>query len=402
MNPELVDSLVIDGQSKIIFLIMDGLGGLPKGDRRETELEAARTPNLDALARDSVCGLLDPIAPGITPGSGPAHFALFGYDPLKYNVGRGFLSAAGVDFPMDRRDLYARVNFATVSKDGLILDRRAGRIDTETNRRLCQKLSETVRLNDGVEVFFAPEKEHRALLVLRGDELHEEIAETDPQQQGVPPLSPRPLIAGAKRTAALLEELLIQAGRLLAPEERANMILLRGFARYRPFPGLTERFRLNPLAIAAYPMYRGIAQLLGMEVLRDVDTLAEQFAALKNYYDRHDFFFLHVKATDSSGEDGNYDKKVAAIEQVDGYIPAVMALKPDVLVVTGDHSTPAALAAHSWHPVPALLYAATCRPDEVDRFGEKYCLRGGLGRLPMMNLMALALAHAGRLTKYGA
>ncbi len=402
MNSELIDSLVIDGQTRIIFLIMDGLGGLPKGERRLTELEAARTPNLDSLARESVCGLLDPIAPGITPGSGPAHFALFGYDPLKYNVGRGFLSAAGVDFPMDRRDLYARVNFATVSKDGLILDRRAGRIDTETNRRLCQRLSETVRLSADVQVFFAPEKEHRALLVLRGDDLHEEIADTDPQQLGVLPLSPRPLADRAKRTALLLEELLIQAGGVLAAESRANMILLRGFARYRPFPSLAERFRLKPLAIAAYPMYRGIAQLLGMDVLRDVDTLAAQFAALKNYYDRYSFFFFHVKGTDSSGEDGNYDRKVAAIEEVDSYIPTVCALKPDVLVVTGDHSTPAALAAHSWHPVPALLSAATCRPDEVDRFGERDCLRGGLGRMPTMNLMALALAHAGRLTKYGA
>ncbi|MDZ4166054.1 MAG: 2,3-bisphosphoglycerate-independent phosphoglycerate mutase [Smithellaceae bacterium] len=402
MNPELIDSLVIDGKTKIVFLIMDGLGGLPMEGRRETELEAARTPNLDTLAREGVTGLLDPITPGITPGSGPAHFALFGYDPLKYNIGRGFLSAAGVGFPMDPRDLYARVNFATLDPDGLILDRRAGRLATETNRLLCRRLSESIRLSSGVEVFFAPEKEHRALLVLRGDDLREDIAETDPQRLGVAPLPPRALRAEAKRTELILEELLSRVRMVLAPEEKANMILLRGYARHRSFPSLAERFRLNALAVAAYPMYRGIAGLLGMEVCREVSGLAEQFAVLKENFDRHDFFFVHVKATDSSGEDGNYERKVAAIEEIDQYLPAVTALRPDVLVVTGDHSTPAAMAAHSWHPVPVLLKAANCRVDEVERFGERFCLQGGLGRMPMMNLMTLALAHAGRLTKYGA
>ncbi len=402
MNSELIDSLVVDAKTKIVFLIMDGLGGLPMGNRRETELEAARTPNLDALARESICGLLDPIAPGITPGSGPAHFALFGYDPIKYNIGRGFLSAAGIDFPMDPRDLYARVNFATIDTVGLVLDRRAGRLDTETNRRLCRILAGSIRLAPGVEVIFAPEKEHRALLVLRGDDLHEEIAETDPQRLGVKPLTPRALKPAAQRTAALLEELLSQAREILAPEERANMILLRGYARHQSFPSLTERFRLKALAIASYPMYRGIARLLGMDVCSDVSTLADEFASLKENFDRYDFFYLHVKATDSGGEDGNYDKKIAAIEEVDGYIPAVAALKPDVLVVTGDHSTPAALAAHSWHPVPVLLRATNCRTDGVERFGERFCLQGGMGRMPMMNLMIMALAHAGRLTKYGA
>lgn len=402
MNSELIDSLVIDGKGKIVFLIMDGLGGLPMGERRETELEAARTPNLDALARKGVAGLLDPIAPGITPGSGPAHFALFGYDPLKYNIGRGFLSAAGVDFPMDPRDLYARVNFATLDQDGLILDRRAGRLATETNRRLCQRLSEAIRLSSDVQVFFAPEKEHRALLVLRGNDLHEEIAETDPQRPGVPPLPPRALQPAAKRTELILEELLLQVREILAPEEKANMILLRGYARHRSFPSLAERFRLNALAIAAYPMYRGIAGLLGMKVCREVSSLAEEFAVLKENFDRHDFFFLHVKATDSSGEDGSYERKVAAIEEVDRHLPEVTALGPDVLVVTGDHSTPAAMAGHSWHPVPALLQAANCRADGVEQFGERFCLQGGLGRMPMMNLMTLALAHAGRLAKYGA
>jgi len=404
MNPELIDTLIVKNETKIVFLIMDGLGGLPTEKSEQTELEAARTPHLDALVRKSVCGLLNPIGYGITPGSGPAHFALFGYDPIRNNVGRGLLSAAGIDFPMTERDLFMRVNFATIDLDhqGRIADRRAGRIDNETNRRLCRKLHERVRLTSGMEVFFETEKEHRALFVLRGDNLREEIEETDPQQTGVPPFPPRPLIPEAENTAVAIEELVEKAKEVLADEEKANMVLLRGYARYRRFPGIGERFGLNPLAIANYPMYRGIARLLGMTVNTSTNTIEDEFDALCQNYNKFDFFFVHIKDTDSRGEDGNFAEKVRMIEKVDSLIPRITDLHPDVLVVTGDHSTPAALASHSWHPLPVLLSSDTCRPDRVEQFGERDCIHGGLGRMPMVYLMGLALAHARRLTKFGA
>ena len=402
MHPELIDTLAIKNKSKIIFLIMDGLGGLPKPGGHKTELETARTPHLDALAKKSVCGLLDPVGYGITPGSGPAHFSLFGYDPVKNNIGRGILEGAGIDFPMTDRDLLVRINFATVDKNGLVVDRRAGRIDNETNRRVCRKLQDHVRLDKGVEVMFESVREHRALLVLRGDGLREEIAETDPQKTNMLPISPRALIPAAEPTAALFSEIVDQARKVLFDEARANMILLRGYARYRRYPSIEERFGLNALAIASYPMYRGIARLLGMDIAMPTDSIRAEVDSLRDNYTKYDFFFMHVKPTDSRGEDGNFEAKVKVIEEVDTLIPLVTGLKPDVLVVTGDHSTPAVLASHSWHPVPVLLAAETCRPDRVERFGERDCSQGGLGRIPMVYLMGLALAHAKRLEKFGA
>ncbi|MCU0581059.1 MAG: 2,3-bisphosphoglycerate-independent phosphoglycerate mutase [Syntrophales bacterium] len=402
MGPELIDRLIIKNESKIVYLIMDGLGGLPLEDGGRTELETARTPNLDALARQSVCGLLDPIGYGITPGSGPAHFSLFGYDPVKTNVGRGLLSAAGVDFPITDRDLFMRVNFATIDGEGRVIDRRAGRIDTEENRRICAKLKSRVQLPDGIEAFFETEKEHRGLFVLRGDDLREEIGETDPQKTREFPHQPTPLIPEAEKTAGLIRSLMEQCKTILGDEKKANMVLFRGYSRFHRFPSMGERFGLKPLAIASYPMYRGIARLLGMTVAPLTTTIDDEIQTLEQYYREYDFFFIHVKPTDSRGEDGDFEAKVKVIEEVDTFIPRITALNPDVLVVTGDHSTPAALAGHSWHPVPAILYAKTCRPDGVCRFGERDCTGGGLGRIPMVYLMGLALAHARRLEKFGA
>jgi len=321
MNPQLMEKLVIKNEARIVFLIMDGLGGLPMEGKPGTELETAKTPHLDALVKGGVCGLLDPIGPGITPGSGPAHFALFGYDPVATNVGRGLLSAAGLNFPMTERDLCMRVNFATLDSEGRVIDRRAGRIDTETNERLCRKLTEGIRPAPGTEVFFATEKEHRALVVLRGDNLREEIAETDPQQTGLPPLLPKALLPEASGTATLLTDLLDQAKTLLADEPKANMLLLRGYSRYHRFQSLSERFGLNPLAIASYPMYRGISRLLGMTVLTSTSTPEEEIAELEANWSDYDFFFVHIKPTDSRGEDGNFDAKVKVIEAVDALLP---------------------------------------------------------------------------------
>lgn len=402
MNPEFIDSLVMKNDTKIVFLIMDGLGGLPIAGGNQTELESAKTPNLDALAKNSICGLLDPVGYGVTPGSGPAHFALFGYDPIKNNIGRGILEAAGIDFPMTDRDLLIRINFATIDSAGIIIDRRAGRIDNATNQRICRKLQENIRKISNTEIIFEAVKEHRALLALRGDGLREEIMETDPQKTGLPPAHPKALSPEAEQTSALLQELIQKTKQVLSDEAKANMMLLRGYSRYKRYPSLAERFGLNALAIASYPMYRGIARLLGMEVCPQPSSLKEEFIALRDQYDQYDFFFLHVKPTDSRGEDGNFDAKVAVIEEVDTLLPLITELEPDVIVVTGDHSTPAGLASHSWHPLPVLLSSPTCRPDRVNRFGERDCIGGGLGRMPMVHLMGLALAHARRLEKFGA
>jgi len=395
------DSVVVKNESKIVFLIIDGLGGLAMEGKGGTELQVARTPNLDDLAARSICGLLDPVAPGITPGSGPAHLALFGYDPVKWNIGRGVLEAFGIDFPLEENDVASRGNFATLDAEGRIVDRRAGRISTETNRGLCQKIREAVDLSL-VEYFIEPVKDYRVALVLRGEGLHDDLTDTDPQALGAKPLACKATDPQAEETAKLVNRFLSQAQEVLAQEERANAILLRGFAKYRRYPSMVERFGLRCLAIANYPMYRGLARLVGMELHPVCKDIRGEFAALGERYREFDFFFLHVKEPDSRGEDGDFDAKVQLLEEIDGLVPWILALRPDVLVVTGDHSTPAKLRSHSWHPLPVLLHSTYARVDEVERFDEISCARGGLGRQPMVNLMTLALAHALRLTKYGA
>jgi 2,3-bisphosphoglycerate-independent phosphoglycerate mutase len=402
MDPKILKELVIPGAAKIVFLILDGLGGIQMEEKGGTELQIARTPNLDRLAETSSCGLLDPVGPGITPGSGPAHFALFGYDPFEYNIGRGILEATGIDFPLTERDVVARMNFATIDQAGRVVDRRAGRIATEINQRICRKLSQELQVGEGVKVMVEPVKEHRAILVLRGEGLRGEIEDTDPEREGVPPLDPKAAVPEAERTASLVGKIVAQTGKILSAEPKANMVLLRGFAKHTQYPSMKERYGLHSLAIATYPMYRGISRLVGMTVLSEVHNLKEEFQALTDHFPDYDFFYLHVKQTDSRGEDGNFDAKVAVIEEVDQYLPQVLALKPDVLVVTGDHSTPAKMAGHSWHPLPLILHSKYCLIDAVKKFDEVSCLGGALGRMRSVDLMPLALANARRLSKFGA
>lgn len=386
--------------SKIVLLVIDGLGGLPKPETGKTELETAYTPNLDRLASEGICGLTDPVSPGITPGSAPGHLALFGYDPLKFEVGRGILEALGIDFDLKKGDVAARGNFCTIDDKGLVTDRRAGRISTEENARLCKKLSK-IKL-DGAKLFVVPVKEHRFLLVLRGDGLSGDVSDSDPQQVGVAPLSVVGHSTKGQKTARLANEFSAKARALLANCHPANMVLLRGFSQHPNLPAMSEIFKLNPAAIAAYPMYRGLAKLVGMKVLDTGPTLAEEFDTLVRHYAEHDFFFIHVKKTDSTGEDGNFDAKVRALEEVDRLLPKITNLNPDVLIVTGDHSTPALLKGHSWHPVPIVLYSRWCRPDKAQKFGETACASGSLGRIPAVEVMPLAMAYALKLTKFGA
>ncbi|MDY7031210.1 MAG: 2,3-bisphosphoglycerate-independent phosphoglycerate mutase [Thermodesulfobacteriota bacterium] len=398
----LLEKLIVKNNSKIVYLIMDGIGGLPMEGKGGTELEVARTPNLDRLAKDSVCGLLDPISPGITPGSGPAHFAIFGYDPLESNIGRGILEASGIDFPLTPKDVVARINYATIDNEGKIIDRRAGRISSSENQRICAKLRDNINLGSDVEVFVEPVKEHRAVLAFRGDRLEGDIEDTDPQNVGLFPLEPRACNPESEATAQLFSHFLSQAKSILADEKKANMVLLRGIAKHRAYPSMETRFGLRSLAIASYPMYKGIARLLGMTILPSLESIKDEFQGLKEHYTDYDFFFMHIKQTDSRGEDSDFDAKVKVIEEVDDFLPQIEELNPEVLVVTGDHSTPAKMGSHSWHPLPVLLKSQFCRVDQVTKFDEKSCIHGGLGRHPSVDLMTMVLANAGRLIKFGA
>jgi 2,3-bisphosphoglycerate-independent phosphoglycerate mutase len=403
MDFNIIKPLLVKGaQGKIVLLVMDGLGGLPLEQGGKTELETAHTPNMDALAEKSMLGLHEGIRPGITPGSGPAHLSLFGYDPLKFIVGRGVLSALGIDFDLQESDIAARGNFCTVDEEGRVTDRRAGRIPTEVSERLCRLLRENVSI-PGYEVFLEPVKEYRFLLVIRGEGLKANIQETDPQGVGKKPLTARALDSDSEKAAEIVQEFVRQAEKVLENESPANMFLLRGFAQLPDWPKFPDGLGLKAIAIAMYPMYRGVAKLVGMDSPPAAQSYEEEIDMLEENWDAYDFFFVHIKKTDSYGEDGDFEKKVHEIEKVDTLIPRIMALDPSVLIITGDHSTPCLLKTHSWHPVPVMLYSKVCRPDGIASFGERACRQGGLGvRFPGFALMSLALANAGRLEKFGA
>jgi 2,3-bisphosphoglycerate-independent phosphoglycerate mutase len=397
---DLIKGLAVQNQSKIVLLVTDGLGGLPLEPGGPTELEAASTPHLDALVARNICGLSIPVAPGITPGSGPGHLGLFGYDPLHFEIGRGVLEALGIDFDLGPDDVGARGNFCTVDDNGRITDRRAGRISTDAARPLVEKLRE-IRI-EGVEIVVEPVRDYRFVLVIRGKDLGEAIEDTDPGREGVAPLEPAARDAGSTRTAGILKEFIEKAAALLREDHPANMVTLRGIARRPPIPQFDEVYKLRAAAIAVYPMYRGLARLVGMRILDAGRTYAEQIEVLRRHWNEADFFFVHYKYTDAAGEDGDFQRKVRCIEEVDAGVGEIVALGPDVLIVTGDHSTPSLLRSHSWHPVPVVLAAKSCRPDRASAFGEAHCLQGGLGHVEAKHLLSLAMAHAGRLAKYGA
>jgi len=407
---KLTRALHTKNDTKIVMLVADGLGGLPQNPGGKTELETAQTPHFDALAKKGVCGSSIPVLPGISPGSGPGHLGLFGYDPLEYLIGRGALEATGIGFELLEGDVAIRCNFCTLDADGNIADRRAGRIPTEQSAPLAIRLRE-VKIPD-VEVFVEPVKEHRFVVVLRGigpnqGKLGGNVADTDPQATGVPPLAPRATNPDSEKTAEVAAEFLKQAFELLAKESVANGCTMRGIASKPKLPSYEEVYGLRACAIAVYPMYKGLARLVGMDVIGEAQTLDQQMDLLAEHWEQYDFFFIHFKYTDSTGEDGDFDAKVRRTEEVDACVPRIMQMGanssgPDVMIVTGDHSTPAMLVGHSWHAVPTLLVADHCRTDGCETFGEAECLRGGLGQFESKHLMTLALANAGRLTKFGA
>lgn len=383
-----------------MLIVLDGLGGLPLVPGGPTELEAAHTPNLDQLARESVTGVHHPMEIGVTPGSGPGHLALFGYDPVADSIGRGALSAIGLGIELGDHDLAVRLNFCTLDGNGNVTDRRAGRISTELNQQLIAKLN-GIHAPD-VSLELAAERRHRAVLVLRGEGLDARVRETDPQAIGVPPLAPDALHPAAEHTSRILTGFAHQVGTSIGNEQPANFVLMRGYGQYRVLPSLESLYQLRAACLAVYPMYRGVARAVGMKILPVIEEPNNQMEELEKAWDAFDFFFVHIKETDTLGEDGDFDGKKRAIEAVDRWLPRVRDLKPDVLVVTGDHSTPAKLRAHSWHPVPLLLWGSLARSDHVEAFNESACLSGGLGHIPARSILPLMLAHGQRLAKYGA
>ena len=397
---DLMRRLHVKNSTKIVLVIADGLGGLPLHPGGKTELETAHTPNLDALATKGILGLSTPVLPGITPGSGPGHLGLFGYDPLQFQIGRGVLEGLGIDFDLGPNDVAIRGNFCTVDAVGNITDRRAGRISSDIGAKLCAKLDQITI--PGVEVFVRPVKEYRLVVVFRGTGLGGNVEDTDPQKTGVPPHDPVARDAVSQNTADIARQFLKAAREVLKNDAPANFFTMRGIDKKPQIPTFEEIYGLRAAAIAVYPMYRGLARLVNMQVLDAGQTLDDQCRRLEKSWSDFDFFFVHFKYTDSTGEDGNFAGKVERIEQLDAAIPRITALKPDVMMITGDHSTPSKMRSHSWHPVPVLLAAESCRSDACISFGEAQCLSGGLGQFEAKHLMSLALAHAGRLEKFGA
>ena len=398
---QLISSLAQANDKKIVMLVLDGLGDTDN-DGQGTALQMARTPNMDQLAQKSALGMAYPVFPGITPGSGPGHIGLFGYDPVIYQIGRGVLSALGLDFKLEKEDVAARLNFCTLDYEKKVADRRAGRISSEKNHELLKKIKKNLRINDDVEVFFETESEHRALMVLRGEDLDDKVGDTDPQQTGKEPLDPTRSPYYGSKTAKIARDIFDQVREILKDESPANMILSRGFAQLPDWPSFHERYKLKPAAVAGYPMYRGIARLLGMEVFSQPkapgEIISETVKAMKKY----DFVFAHFKDPDKTGENGDLQEKIKALEAMDKALPELISNLPDVLIITGDHSTPAPLGAHSWHPVPVLLYASGLRGPFLKSFDEVTALRGELGMISSKEIMTLAMAHAGKLAKFGA
>ena len=397
----LISSLASANDKRIALLVMDGVGDCDN-QGRGTALQQADTPNLDKLSETSALGLHIPVARAVTPGSGPGHLALFGYDPLVYQVGRGVLSALGIEFDITPRDVAVRLNFCTLDQVGNVVDRRAGRPSDQENQRVLDRIRRNISAPAGVEVFLETVSEHRALLVLRGDDLDDDAGDTDPQRIGVPPLAAdRPPHDGS-RTAAIFESLAEQMRDILKDEPHANMILGRGFAKFPAWPTFAERYKLNPVAVAGYPMYRGVARLVGIRVAAQPKTATDVCTGMALALGEYTFVFGHFKYTDKTGEDGDLAAKIRRIEEMDAALQVLADADPDVIIITGDHSTPPSMRAHSWHPVPVLMKAPFLRGGDGPPFDEITCRAGQIGTIATRELLPLAMAHAGKLDKFGA
>ncbi len=400
---KILPGIIKKNDNKILLTVLDGVGGLPNTKTGKTELETAKTPFLDELAAESSCGTATPVLNGITPGSGPGHIALFGYDPIETQIGRGVLECLGIDAPLEKEDIAIRGNFATVDDKRIVTDRRAGRIATEENRKIVALISENIKEISGVKIEIRTVKEHRCAIMLKGDGLYPSVSENDPQKEGVPLKPIKPLDKQSEKTAKILTEFENKVIGLLGKNDsKAKGILLRGISRLPHIPGFAEKYKLNAVCIAAYPMYRGVSKVAGMDIANCGETVDEEIAALQELYDKYDFFFLHIKKTDSYGEDGNFDAKVKFLEEIDNKLRVIKKLKFESIAVTGDHSTPAVLKSHSWHPVPLMINSPNAIPDDVKKFAERECAKGILGRIYSKEIMYLLLACALKLDKFGA
>ncbi|RLD18403.1 MAG: phosphoglycerate mutase [Caldiserica bacterium] len=398
---KILKSIAQKNEKKILLIVLDGVGGIPF-NYGKTELEMANTPNLDKFASISETGFHIPCSYGITPGSGPAHLGIFGYDPFSYTIGRGVLEALGIGVELEENELCARANFATIDKNGIVIDRRAGRISTEENKRICEILKENMGEIDGVKVSIYPGKEHRFVVVFKGEDLEEFLTDCDPQKEGKPIPEAKATAKSSERAARIVNSFLKRAIKVLSKEKKANAILMRGFSKIPPIPKMQDIFKLNPCAIATYPMYKGLAKLVGMEVLKTGDTLRDQIKTLKENYNKFDFFFFHYKKTDSKGEDGDFNGKVRAIEDFDQVLPEILSLNFSAVAITGDHSTPAKLKSHSWHPSPLAIHGEYVFPDDVNEFHERAFRKGSLGVIYSTDVLPILLALSGKLKKYGA
>jgi 2,3-bisphosphoglycerate-independent phosphoglycerate mutase len=402
----LYSQLTIKTNAKLALLVLDGLGDIATKEQNYlTPLEAAATPNLDRLAKDGAQGRMIPVAPGITPGSGPGHLGLFGYDPLEFQVGRGVIEALGLGVELKAGDIAARANFCTLNDKGIVTDRRAGRIETKVTEELCALLSRKIKKAEDAQVMIKPGKGHRFVVIFRGKGLEGPLTDADPNREGlvVPKVEPTdPNSAAQKKTAGVVADFFRQAGPVLAGKKPANGFLLRGIAHQPEIPGFEQRYGLKPACLAIYPMYKGLAQLVGMKKIEGPQTIAEQFQRYVAEYDNYNYFFIHHKYTDMYGEDGNFAAKKKAIEDFDAALPILLQKKPDVLAVTGDHSTPCPVKGHSWHPQPVLLCSAWSGWDKLERFTETGANSGSLGIFEARYLIRLMQANARMFDKFGA
>jgi len=403
---QLYSHLTIKTNAKLVLLVLDGLGDIAtKETNYLTPLEAATTPNLDRLAREGAQGRMIPVAPGITPGSGPGHLGLFGYDPVEYQVGRGVIEALGLGLELKAGDVAARANFCTLDKKGIVTDRRAGRIETKVTEDLCKLLSSKIKKAGEAEVIIKPGKGHRFVVIFRGKGMEGPLTDADPNREGlpIPAVAPTdPKSAKQKKTAAAIADFSKQALAVLAGKKPANGFLLRGIAHQPHIPLFEDRYGVKPACLAVYPMYKGLAQLVGMTKIEGPQTIAEQFQRYLAEFDKYNYFFIHYKYTDMYGEDGNFAAKKKAIEELDAALPILLQKRPDVLAVTGDHSTPCALKGHSWHPQPVLLCSACSGSDKLERFTETGANIGSLGVFESKYLIRLMQANARMFDKYGA
>jgi 2,3-bisphosphoglycerate-independent phosphoglycerate mutase len=401
----LYSELTLKTKAKLVLVVLDGLGDIATKEQNYlTPLEAAVTPNLDKIAKDSAQGRMIPVAPGITPGSGPGHLGLFGYDPLEFQVGRGVIEALGLGMELKPGDVCARANFATFDAKGIVTDRRAGRIATEVCEKLVALLAAKIKKIGETEILIKAGKEHRFVVIFRGQGLEGPLTDADPNREGfaVPTVHPRDENnAGQKKMAALIADFYKVALPVLAKEKPANGFLMRGIAHQPHIPLFEERYLLKPACLAVYPMYKGLAQLVGMKKI-EVQTIEDQFETYLKEYNNYDFFFIHYKYTDKSGEDGNFNAKRKAIEDFDAALPILLKKKPDVLAITGDHSTPCAMKGHSWHAQPVLLHSAVCGSDKLERFTETGANSGSLSVFPAKFLIRLMQANAKAFDKFGA